>query len=102
MPEWWPAVVFGWPAVIVSVTLAAVGIVYRKSVLLLVSAVLAAPFSFYLSGAESWVAMAGAAIPLTLVAAAYAVKRRRPWIAWCLLAPFVGVAIWLAVIVISQ
>ena len=102
MPEWWPAVVFGWPAVIVSVTLAAVGIVYRKLILLVVSAVLAAPFSFYLSGGNRWVSTICAALPLTFVAAAYAVKRRRPWIAWCLLAPFVGVAIWLAVIVISQ
>ncbi len=102
MPEWWPAVVFGWPAAVVSVVLAAAGIVLRMSVLLLVSAVLAAPFSYYLSGAESWVALAGAAIPITLVAGAYAVKRRLSWVAWCLLAPFVGVAIWLAVVVVSQ
>ncbi len=102
MPEWWPAVVFGWPAVVVSVVLAAAGIVFRKPALLVVSAVLAAPFSYYLSGAESWVALAGAAIPITLVAGAYAVKRRLSWVAWCLLAPFVGVAIWLAVVVVSQ
>ena len=102
MPEWWPAVVFGWPAVIVSVTLAVVGIVGGKPVLLVVSAVLAAPFSFYLSGGNSWILTVCAALPLTFVAAAYAVKRRRPWIGWCLLAPFVGVAIWLAVAVVSQ
>jgi hypothetical protein len=97
MPEWWPAVVFGWPAVVVSMGLAAVGVVLRTPALLVVSGVLAAPFSYYLSGGESWVAVAGPAIPLTLVAGAYAVKRRLRWVAWCLLAPFLGVAIWLAV-----
>ena len=102
MPEWWPAVVFGWPAVIVSVTLAAVGIVGRKPIVLVVSAVLAAPFSFYLSGGNNWVATVGAVIPFTLLAGAYAVRRRRPWIAWCLLTLFVGVAIWIAVAVVSQ
>ena len=102
MPEWWPAVVFGWPAVIVSVILAASGIVSRRPVLLLVSAVLAAPFSFYLSLGNNWFATVGTVIPFTLLAGAYAVKRRRSWIAWCLLAPFVGVATWMAVIVISQ
>ena len=50
MPEWWPAVVFGGPTVIVSVTLAVVGIVGRKPIVLVVSAVLAAPFSFYSAG----------------------------------------------------
>ena len=52
MPEWWPAVVFGWPAVVVSLVLAAAGIVFRIPVLLLVSGVLAAPFSYYLSSLE--------------------------------------------------
>ncbi len=102
MPEWWPAGMFGWPAVVVSVVLAAAGILFRLPVLLLVAGVLAAPFSYYLSGAESWVALAGPAIPLTLFAGGYAVKRRLWWVAWCLLAPFVGVAIWLAVGVVSQ
>lgn len=58
MPEWWPAVVFGWPAVVVSVLLAAAGIVLRIPVLLLVSAVLAARFSYYLSGDVSYTIIA--------------------------------------------
>lgn len=83
MPEWWPAVVFGWPTVVVSV-------------------VLAAPFSYYLSGASPWVALLASTIPFAIVAGAYAVKCRLGWLAWCLLAPFFGVAIWLAVAVVSQ
>ena len=102
MPEWWPVVVFGWPAVVVSVVLAASGIMFRMPVLLVVSAVLAVPFCYYISGAENWIAVAGPAIPLTLAAGAYAVKRRVLWAAWCLLLPFVGVSIWLAVSVLGQ
>ena len=102
MPEWWPMVVFGWPAVVVSVVLAASGIVFRMPVLLLVSAVLAAPFGYYISGAANWIALAGPAISLTLAAGAYAVKRRVLWVAWSLLLPFVGVGIWLAVSVVGQ
>ena len=98
MPEWWPAVVFGWPAVLVSVVLAAAGIVSRRPALLIVSA----PFSYYLGGAETWVALAGLTLPLVLVAGAYAVKRCLFWLAWALWVPFVGGAIWLAIVVLSQ
>ncbi len=101
MPEWWP-VLFGWPAVAVSMGLAAAGIGLRRPVLLVVSAVLVAPLSLYLSGAASWVALTGPVILLSLFASAYAVKRGPSWLAWCSLAPFAGVAVWLAVIVASE
>ena len=102
MPEWWPAVVFGWPAVVVSLLLAAAGIVLKKPFLLVVSAVLAAPFSFYLSGAQNWMAFAGPAILVSLLAGAYTVKRGLLWVAWCSLALFASVALVLAVIVLQQ
>ena len=104
MPEWWP-LLLGWPAVFLSVTLAVVGIVSTKPGLVLVAAVLATPFSLYLSAGWNngiWVSVVFAALPLTFVAAAYAVKHRRPWMAWCLLVPFVGVAIRLFIYMISQ
>ncbi len=101
MPEWWP-VVFGWPAVVGSMGLSTAGIGLRRPVLLVVSAVLVAPLSYYLSGAESWVALAGPVILVALLSGAYAVKRDRSWLAWCSLAPLAGVSVWLAVIVASQ
>ncbi len=101
MPEWWP-VLFGWPAVVVSMGLAAAGIGLRRPVLLVVSAVLVAPLSLYLSGAASWFALVGPVILLSLFASAYAVKHGLSWLAWCSLAPFAGVAVWLAVIVASE
>ncbi len=102
MPEWWPAVAFGWPAIGVSLVLAAAGIVLKKPVLLVASAVLAAPLSYYLSGAENWMAFAGPAILMTLLGGAYTVKRGLLRVAWCLLALFAVVALGLAVIVLRQ
>ncbi len=99
--EWWPAL-FGWPAIVVSMGLAAAGIGLRRSVLLVVSAVLVAPLSLYLSGAVSWFALTGPVILFSLLSSAYAVKRGLSWLAWCSLAPFAGVAVWLAVIVASE
>ena len=97
MPEWWPVVVFGWPAVVVSMALAIAGIVTRRPSWLLLSALVAVPFSYYLSGAESRVALGGPIVLLTLVGGAYAVKRGQLLVAWCSLIPFAGVATWLAV-----
>ncbi|MEE8349142.1 MAG: hypothetical protein V3R94_06210 [Acidobacteriota bacterium] len=62
-------------------------------------ALLVTPFSYYLSAAESGVALLGMAIPFTLLAGAYSVKRQRAAAAWCLLVPLVATALWLAVIV---
>ena len=101
MPEWWP-VLFGWPAVFVSMGLAAAGIGLRMPVLLVASAVLVIPLSYFLSGAESWVALASPVILIALLSGAYAVKGGLSWLAWCLLAPLAGMAVWLAVIVASQ
>ncbi len=101
MPEWWP-VLFGWPALVVSMGLAATGIRLRKPVLLIVSALLVAPLSLYLSGAANWIALAGPVFLLSLFASAYAVKRGLSLLAWGSLAPFAGVALWLAVLVASE
>ncbi len=102
MPEWWPAVAFGWPAVAVALVLAAAGIVVKKPVFLVVSAVLAAPLSFYLSGAESWMAFSGPTILVALLAGAYTVRRGMFRIAWCFLGLFAGLALGLAIIVLRQ
>ena len=58
MPEWWPAVV-------VLLVLATAGMMLKKPVFLVVSAVLAAP-----SGAENGMALAGPAILVTLLVVA--------------------------------
>jgi hypothetical protein len=91
MPYWWPAVVFGWPAIILPVVLAVTGAASGKPKLGLVSAALALPFSFYLTGAANWMTLAGPSIPLALVGSAYAVHRNVLWVAWSLLAALAAI-----------
>ena len=94
MPEWWPALL-GWPAIGLGVALSAFGIASRRPLLLLAAALLVTPFGYYLSGAENWLAVVGLATPLSFLAAAGAVGRRRPWLAWAILGGFVGLIAWI-------
>ena len=66
MVNWWPALVFGWPAILLAVVLSVMGILRRKPVWLAVAATVVIPFSFYLAGSPRfrWI---GLAIPLNRV-----------------------------------
>ena len=101
MVNWWPALVFGWPAILLAVVLSVMGILRRKPVWLAVAATVVIPFSFYLAGSPRfrWI---GLAIPLLLFGASIAVYRCRPALAWFLLVPFVGVVGWLAIVVLNE
>jgi len=101
MVNWWPAVVFGWPAVIVALILSVAGIVRKKPIWLFVAAVILIPITIYLIGSPriGWV---GLAIPLLLSGGGIAVRRRRQGLAWALLAPVVGAFVWLAIIVMGE
>ncbi len=98
---WWPAVVFGWPAILLALVLSVAGIAKRMPLLLAAAAVIAAPFSLYLAGSPriGWI---GLGIPLLLAAAGVAVHYRRPQIAWPLLVPVVALIGWVASLVIRQ
>jgi general stress protein CsbA len=97
--SWWPAVVFGWPAILLSILLAITGISSRRPAALFVSAVIAAPFSFYLAGTPrvGWLALM---LPVLLIGAGIAVRYRSVPTAWLLLMPVVAVVIWVAGLVI--
>lgn len=101
MLEIWPAIVFGWPAILLSITLSVMGIVRRRPKWLVVVAIIALPFSLYLAGSPlfGWL---GLTIPLFLAGASISIRYRQTGVAWFLLAPFVGVSGWLAVAVMSQ
>lgn len=101
MADWWPALVFGWPGIVVAIGLTAAGIIRRKWLWPLISAIIAAPFSFYLAGSPAlgWLALLLAPM---LVASGMLVKYGRAGAAWLCLVPFVGVCGWLAAAVITQ
>ena len=99
--EAWPAIVFGWPAIMVSIALSVTGIVRQKPKWLVIAAIVALPFSLYLAGSPvfRWL---GLAIPFLLVGASIASYYDKSRVAWTLLAPFVGVSGWLAIVVMTE
>ena len=99
--NWWPAIVFGWPAILAAISLAAFGIVRKKAAALFVSAFMAAPFSLYLGGTPRF-GIFGLMIPMLLVAAGVAVRFHRVPAAWSLLAPVLAMVGWLAIIVLGD
>ena len=99
--NWWPGVVFGWPAILLALALSVLGIIKRVPLLLVVSAVIASPFSLYLGGTPR-VGWLGFMIPVLLLGASVAVRYRRVEIAWLLLVPIVSVVGWVASLVMGE
>jgi hypothetical protein len=99
--NWWPAIVFGWPVVLLAIVLSVLGIIKTIPLLLVVSAVLLAPFSLYLGGSPR-VGWLGFMIPVLLLGVSVAVRYRRVEIAWLLLVPVVTVLGWVASIVMGE
>ncbi len=99
--NWWPAVVFGWPAILLAIVLSVAGIAKRSPSVLVASAVIATPFSLFLGGSPrfGWL---GFMIPVLLLGASVAVRYRRVEIAWLLLVPIVAVVGWVASIVMGE
>ena len=100
MLELWP-ILLGWPAILVSVVLAVIGIVRKRPGWLVGSAIVVVPFALYLFATPRfrWVALV---FPVLLFAASIAIRRSLPWLAWSLLVPFVGFFGWLASIVMTE
>ncbi len=93
--------IFGWPAVIASVVLALVGIATMRARMVLASAVVACPFLFYLflTPRFRWVAPP-VAVLLFLAARAAARTQRRT--ALLLVAPYIGLLVFVAYLVVNQ
>jgi hypothetical protein len=93
----------GWPGIVGSLAVSTLGIVRRDSKWLLWGAVLSIGFSWYLTG---WVSplikTAGYLLPLLHLSGAVAVRREQYRIAWAMLLPHAAVALFLAVVVLSQ
>ena len=85
--------VFGFPAVILSLLVSVIGVLKQKIWPVLLGAVLFAPFSYYLSGLPG---LAG--LPILLpgfhVGSAVAVREKNTFWAWLLLLPAFFVVLW--------
>ena len=77
----------GWPAIVVTVILALIGLFRRDYRFLVVAAILAVPFSWVLSGfpiVRSLVFLA----PVLIFGAGWAMNRGREMLAWILAVPY--------------
>jgi len=77
----------GWPAIILTVILAIIGLLRSNYRFLLIAAILAFPFSWFLSGFPV-VRSPAFLLPLLPLSSSYAMFRRREMIAWFLAIPF--------------
>ena len=89
----------GWPAILTTVILAVVGLLRRDHRFLVGAAVLAFPFSWYLSGfpvVRSFMFL----LPLLPFASGYAMRHGREMIAWLVAIPYflTILLLWMAVL----
>jgi hypothetical protein len=84
---------FGWPAIIATVILAIIGLVRSNHKFLVAAAILALPFSWFLSGFPI-IRSPVFILPVLLLGAAFAMYRDRQMIAWLLVIPYL-LSIWL-------
>ena len=81
---------FGWPAIVVTLILATVGLLKRDYRFLVASAILSFPFSLSISGFPgfSFPAFCNSFLPLLLFGSGFFMSRGREMIAWLLAIPF--------------
>jgi|GEM_PF-707681 len=77
----------GWPAIVVTIILAIIGLLRRDYRFLVAGAILAFPFSWYLSGFPL-IRSPAFLLPLLLFSSGFAMNRGREMIAWIIAVPY--------------
>lgn len=101
MPPIFAQIVFGWPFIIFSLALAFAGILVKRPALLVAGAFFFVPPAWYLSGYPA-IRGFGMLLPVSILGAAYYIKRDRTRLALLLVLPPLIVSAWLAFLVMSQ
>lgn len=93
----------GWPAILVTVILAVIGLVRNKHQFLYAAAIIAFPFSWFLSGLPvvTFPAILLILVPALLFGSSYAMHRGREMFAWLLAVPFFLVVLLLFFVIVS-
>lgn len=97
MTDLFVVMIFGLPAVFVSLLVSVIGILKEKYWLIVIGAVLFIPFSYYLSGAPG-LARLPILLPGFQVGSALAVREKHKLWAWLLLLPAFFAALWVVVV----
>ena len=101
MAELLVQIIFGWPAIILSLVVSAAGILKKWPWMLVVGGVLCAPFTWYLSG-FTYLHFFAFLLPFFQFGAAWAVHTKRKTVAWVLLLPLVIIIGILAFLVLAN
>jgi hypothetical protein len=95
------SIVFGWPFVILAVLFSGMGLIKKQHWLLFFSALLIAPFSFYLgSGSGMW--KFALLVPFFQFYAAYMIRKKKTKRALIFVLPILFMSMWTAFLVLSQ
>ena len=68
------SMMFGWPAIILFIVVAVIGLRLRNYKLLIVAMVVSLPNCYYLFMASNWIRVAGITIPLLFAISSFAIK----------------------------
>ena len=82
----------GWPAILATIILAIIGLLRSNYRFLVVAAVLALPFSWYISGFP-FIQSPAFLLPLFLFFAGFAMNRKQGTVAWLWAIPYFSVAV---------
>lgn len=93
--------IMGWPGILASLALSLAGIARQQPVALLIGAVLAVPYAWYLNAFPLFSGV-GLVLPLFQLGAALAMYHGRRWLASLCLLPFISITSWLALVVLTQ
>jgi hypothetical protein len=91
----------GWPAIMTTLILAVIGLLRNKYLFLLGAAILAFPFSWYLSGFPR-ISSPVFLLPLFLFGSSYLMFREREMLAWLIAVPYFLSILLLFYVVLAQ
>jgi phosphate/sulfate permease len=94
-------IIFGWPAIILSIVVSIAGILKKWPWMLVLGGVVCAPFTLYLSG-FTYLHFFAFLLPFFQFGAAWAVHAKRMVLAWVLLLPLTLIIAILAFLVLTQ
>jgi hypothetical protein len=94
-------ILVGWPAIVVTVILAATGLLRNNYRFLVWAAILAFPFSWYLSGFPA-ISSPAFLLPLLLFGSGFLMFRGREMLAWIVAVPFFLTILLLLFVVLAQ
>ena len=101
MSDIWVLIIFGWPAILLSLVTSVIGVLKKWPWIVMTAGVVAMPFSLYFSGYAIFY-YTPFLLPFFLFGAAWAVRAKRKILPWILLIPLTSFAIILAILVHTQ